>query len=129
MPLTLFHTLFPLAPRVAFFFAFAIPVAAAERALKSDAEITEVFAGHTVSGTDDGEAYQEYLSPDGRIMGKGSDGAYEGAWQVYKGRLCFHYAEEPARKWDCSQVAVDGNRIIWDGDRKNTATLSSGKSF
>lgn len=101
----------------------AIPVYAAERVLKTDSDIVSVFAGHTIGGVEKGVAYRETLNPNGSILGVQADGQYEGDWRVVKGRLCFHYEDDPEGKWDCSKVSVDGRRIIWDSDYTHTATL------
>jgi hypothetical protein len=90
----------------------------------SDAQIRQALVGKTISGTENGEAYSEYLNPDGVISGRSSSGAYSGRWRISDNEICFLYEEDAGRggKWDCNEVRLRGNQIIWDDN--STATVS-----
>jgi hypothetical protein len=81
----------------------------------SGAEIQARFVGNTVVGVENGEAYSEYIVPDGTIRGLGADGPYSGAWRIANGQLCFHYDESDGdgAAWDCSPVTLVGDKVYW----------------
>jgi hypothetical protein len=89
----------------------------------SGTQIRQALVGRTISGFDKGEAYSEYLSPNGSISGRSSSGAYSGSWRILNNEICFLYAEDAGRggKWDCNEVRLRGNQIIWDDN--STATV------
>jgi hypothetical protein len=92
----------------------------------SGTQIRQALVGKTISGIENGESYSEYLSPDGGISGRSPSGAYSGRWAISGNEICFLYEEGSRRsgKWDCNDVRLHGNRIIWDNN--TTATVSGG---
>lgn len=107
--------------------------------LASDRELTAMeirlrIVGNTVVGTENGQYYEEYLEPSGRIAGRSKSEAYRGWWRLNGNKLCFAYeADEdsngrPASNWDCSAVALSGDRLTWkdDGDQ---ARLVAGRAL
>jgi hypothetical protein len=48
-----------------------------------------------------------------------------GRWRISGDHICFFYAEgQRDPKWDCTEVNLKGNQIIWNDD--TTAKLSEG---
>jgi hypothetical protein len=92
----------------------------------SDTQIRQALVGKTISGIENSESYSEYLSPDGTISGRSPSGTYSGRWRISGNEICFLYEEgrPGTRKWDCNEVRLRGNRIIWDDN--TTATVSGG---
>jgi hypothetical protein len=92
----------------------------------SGTQIRQALVGKTISGIENGEAYSEYLSPDGAISGRSSSGVYSGRWRILDNEICFLYEEDAGRggKWDCNEVRLRGNQIIWEDN--STATVSGG---
>jgi hypothetical protein len=105
--------------------ALALSTAAFAQAL-SGAQIRQALVGKTISGVENGESYSEYLSPDGAISGRSPSGAYSGRWRISGSEICFLYEEDSGRtgKWDCNEVRLRENKIIWDDN--TTATVSGG---
>jgi len=106
--------------------AIATP-ALAQEALLSGAQIKAAFAGRTVSGTEDGAAYQEKLLANGSIQGRSSlDGSYTGEWEVDGNEICFYYDDDDEDDdEDCSRVILKGASVTFideDGSRSR-ATL------
>jgi hypothetical protein len=95
-------------------------------------DIRAKLIGNTISGVEDGEAYDEYLKPDGKISGRSASEKYTGQWRVADGQICFYYNETGksvtnSKNWDCSFVAVDGSKVIWDpGPDQSQSTLVEG---
>lgn len=81
----------------------------------SGQEIAQFLAGNTLSGSENGQAYVEFLRPDGTLIGEEKDGRYTGRWGVSGGRICFSYSGEDGRagKWECSTVNVNGGNVVW----------------
>jgi hypothetical protein len=95
----------------------------------SEDQIRSALVGNTISGQESGEPYVEFLRPDGRIDGMGSDGRYTGHWVISRGRMCMSYDEEDgkATPWDCARVVAQGDRVIWvDQGEKSYSALSRG---
>ena len=95
----------------------------------SDNQIRSALIGNTISGQESGEPYVEFLRPDGRIDGVGSDGRYTGHWVISRGRMCMSYDVEDgkATPWDCARVVTQGDRVIWvDQGEKSYSALSRG---
>ncbi len=95
----------------------------------SDDQIRSALVGNTISGQESGDYYVEFLRPDGRIDGMGSDGRYTGHWVISRGRMCMSYDEEDgkATPWDCARVATRGDRVIWvNQGEKSYSALSRG---
>jgi len=95
----------------------------------SDEQIRQALIGNTISGKLSGRPYVEFLRPDGRIDGVGSDGRYTGRWTISRGRMCLSYDEggDKATRWDCARVHVQGDKVIWvDRGDKTYSTLSPG---
>ncbi|MDR7141827.1 hypothetical protein [Rhizobium sp. BE258] len=106
--------------------AIATPALAQEASL-SGAQIKAAFAGRTVSGTEDGAAYQEKLLANGSIQGRSSlDGSYTGEWEVDGNEICFYYDDDDEDDdEDCSRVILKGASVTFineDGSRSR-ATL------
>ena len=106
--------------------AIATPALAQEASL-SGAQIKAAFAGRTVSGTEDGAAYQEKLLANGSIQGRSSlDGSYTGEWEVDGNEICFYYDDDDEDDdEDCSRVILKGASVSFideDGSRSR-ATL------
>ena len=98
----------------------------------STAEIQANFVGNTIDGVENGEAYSEYIAPDGTIRGVEPDGFYSGAWRIANGQICFHYNDDDdaSTTWDCWPVTLVGENVYWssglaDGDSPE-ATLLKG---
>ncbi len=109
----------------------AMTVASSAKAQTSfgDDQIRSALVGNTISGQESGEPYVEFLRPDGRIDGMGSDGRYTGHWMISRGRMCMSYDEGDgkATPWDCARVLVQGDRVIWvDQGEKSYSALSRG---
>jgi hypothetical protein len=83
-------------------------------------QIRQTLVGGTISGVENGETYSERLNPNGTISGRSKSGAYSGRWRISGDEICL--LEEGARQWDCNEVRVQGDKIIWDDN--TTATLS-----
>ncbi len=111
--------------------AFSAPAKAGAAPL-SGVEIQARIVGNTVEGVENGDAYSEYISPDGTIRGVGADGFYSGTWRITNGQICFHYDENDGQgsAWDCSPVTLVGDKIYWsmgvDGGDSPEATLLYG---
>jgi len=90
----------------------------------SGRQIREVLEGKTITGVENGESYSERLSPDGTILGRSASGSYSGRWRISGNEICFLYEEgrRGTGKWDCNEMRLRGNQIIWDDN--TTATLS-----
>ena len=106
--------------------AIATPAFAQEGSL-SGAQIKTAFSGRTVSGTEDGAAYQEKLLANGSIQGRSSlDGSYTGEWEVDGNEICFYYDDDDEDDdEDCSRVILKGASVTFideDGSRSR-ATL------
>lgn len=106
--------------------AIATPALAQEASL-SGAQIKAAFAGRTVSGTEDGAAYQEKLLANGSIQGRSSlDVSYTGEWEVDGNEICFYYDDDDEDDdEDCSRVILKGASVTFideDGSRSR-ATL------
>jgi hypothetical protein len=88
--------------------------AAFAQSLSGD-KIRTTLVGNTFSGFADGETYSEHLNPDGTISGQSPSGAYAGRWRISGDEICFSYTEDKLDpKWDCTEVILKGNQIIWD---------------
>ncbi|MDQ0395443.1 hypothetical protein [Labrys monachus] len=91
------------------------------------AEIKARIIGNTVLGVEDGNPYQEYFNPNGSISGKSSTETYTGAWRIQGDKLCMGYESDDEsgqiNDWNCSDVGVIGDRVIWNDDGE----LSEGK--
>jgi len=95
----------------------------------SDDQIRSALVGNTISGQESGEPYVEFLRPDGRIDGMGSDGRYTGRWVISRGRMCMSYddGDGKATPWDCARVVTQGDKVIWvDQGEKSYSALSRG---
>jgi hypothetical protein len=95
----------------------------------SDDQIRSALVGNTISGQESGKSYVEFLRPDGRIDGMGSDGRYTGRWVISRGRMCMSYddGEGKATPWDCARVATRGDKVIWvNQGEKSYSALSRG---
>ncbi len=95
----------------------------------SDDQIRRALVGNTISGQQSGKSYVEFLRPDGRIDGIGSDGRYTGRWVISRGRMCMSYDEGDgkATPWDCARVLIQGDKVIWvDQGEKSYSALSRG---
>jgi len=100
--------------------AMITPSVAQPRRLPNNDKIRQVFAGNTISGREGGKAYVEFFHPNGRISGEASDGKYSGNWQVSHGRVCLSYEKGNGGRtaWDCSNISVNGSRIVWIAEGK-----------
>jgi hypothetical protein len=100
--------------------ALIVPSVAQPRRSSNNDKIRQVFAGNTISGTEGGKAYVEFFHHNGRISGEASDGKYSGNWQVSHGRVCLSYEKGNGRRtpWDCSNISVNGSRIVWIAEGK-----------
>ena len=100
--------------------AMIAPSLAQPRRLPNNDKIRQVFAGNTISGREGGKAYVEFFHPNGRISGEASDGKYSGNWQVSRGRVCLSYEKGNGGRtaWDCSNISVNGSRIVWIAEGK-----------
>ena len=100
----------------------ALSTTAFAQSLSGD-QIRETLVGNTMSGFDDGEVFHEYLNPNGTISGSTPSGRYSGQWRISGDEICFAYDTnaKSGPKWDCSEVRLRRNRIIWDDN--STATL------
>ena len=81
----------------------------------SDDQIRSALVGNTISGQESGEPYVEFLRPDGRIDGVGSDGRYTGHWVISRGRMCMSYDVDDgkatpgiARAWSLKAIESFG---------------------
>jgi hypothetical protein len=94
--------------------------------LSSD-QIRASIVGNTVVGVEDGEAYAEFLRPNGSLSGRARSGAYYGEWRISGNRICFLYKEDK-KGWDCSHVKLRGSQIVWaeKGGGGSVATLLRG---
>ena len=94
--------------------AIATPVLAQE-AFLSGGQIKAAFAGKTVSGTEDGSAYQEKLLANGSIQGRSNlDGSYTGEWEVDGNEICFYYDDDDDDEDDdCSRVVLKGASVTF----------------
>jgi hypothetical protein len=101
--------------------AFSTPVFAQSL---SGNQIRQALVGHTINGVENGQSYSQYLNPNGTITGHSASGDYTGRWRIQENEICF--LEEESTKWDCNEVKLRGNQIIWDDG--STATLSGGPS-
>ena len=109
--------------------ALIVPSVAQPRRSPNNDQIRQVFAGNTISGREGGKAYIEFFHPNGRISGEGSDGKYSGNWQVSHGRVCLSYEKGNGGRtpWDCSNISVNGSRIVWIAEgKKFFSTLARG---
>jgi hypothetical protein len=85
--------------------------------LKTDDQIRRALVGNTITGMDDDEPYNEYLHPDGRIIGENQEGRYTGHWMISGGQMCLRYSTNGKEStWDCSEIELDGSRITWMAD-------------
>jgi len=100
--------------------AMIVPSVAQPRRSPNNDQIRHVFAGNTISGTEGGKAYVEFFHPNGRISGEGRDGKYSGNWLVSHGRVCLSYEKGNGGRtpWDCSNISVNGSRIVWIAEGK-----------
>jgi hypothetical protein len=105
-------------------------VAAVDAAPLSGAEIQARFIGNTIDGVENGQAYSEFIAPDGTIRGLGADGRYSGTWRVTDSQICFRYEENDGESeaWDCSPVTLVGDKVYWssgvdDGDSPGATLL------
>ncbi len=100
--------------------AMIAPSVAQPRRSPNNDKIRQVFAGNTISGREGGKAYVEFFHPNGRISGEASDGKYSGNWQVSHGRVCLSYEKGNGGRtaWDCSNISVNGSRIVWIAEGK-----------
>ncbi len=113
---------------------FVVAQEGSQRVLTGE-EIRAKFVGNTITGTDSGEAFAEYLAPNGVISGETPSGRYRGFWRIDGDRMCFRYQKDEgvaaaALKWDCNPVTINGPYIYWtdevdDGDPVD-ATLLTG---
>ena len=96
------------------------PSVAQPRRSPNNDKIRQVFAGNTISGREGGKAYVEFFHPNGQISGEASDGKYSGNWQVSRGRVCLSYEKGNGGRtaWDCSNISVNGSRIVWIAEGK-----------
>lgn len=103
---------------------------AAPQALMSAQEILTSLIGNTITGVEDNERYVEYLSPDGRILGRSESGAYSGNWRIEGDKLCVAYDKKIT--WDCVALRLNGNQLVWvvdpDGGDDLIASVSKGNS-
>lgn len=101
--------------------------ALAQDAFLTGAQIKAAFAGKTVSGTEDGSAYQEKLLANGSIQGRSNlDGSYTGEWEVDGNEICFYYDDDDDDEDDdCSRVVLKGASVIFvdDDGSRSRATL------
>ena len=100
--------------------AMIVPAVGQPRRSTNNDKIRQVFAGNTISGREGGKAYVEFFHPNGRISGEASDGKYSGNWQVSHGRVCLSYEKGNGGRtpWDCSNISVNGSRIVWIAEGK-----------
>lgn len=95
-------------------------------------EIQARLVGNTINGVENGEAYSEYLAPNGTIRGLAPSGLYTGRWRINNNQICFHYDESDGEvgAWDCSPVTLVGEKLYWSDDggdgAQPEATLVSG---
>ena len=90
-------------------------------------EIQASVIGNTITGAEDNERYAEYISPDGRILGRTESGSYSGNWRIEGNELCVSYGKKP---WECTALRLTGNQLVWvdpDGGDVLT-TLSKGNT-
>lgn len=104
------------------FFAVVVTFSNAVQAepLTTDEQIRKALVGNTITGMDDDEPYNEYLHPDGRIIGENQEGRYVGHWMISGDQMCLRYSTNGKEStWDCSEVELDGSRITWlaDGEK------------
>lgn len=95
-------------------------------AIASDLQLTGTelrtrMIGNTVVGIENGNYYEEYLASNGVILGRDRQSAYRGWWRIDGNKLCFAYEQDSddgdtPKSWDCSTVAVSGDRITWNDD-------------
>lgn len=94
-------------------------------------EIRARMIGNTIVGTENGESYAEYLSPNGVIYGRNKRESYNGWWRIAGNKLCFAYEEDNGKKpsWNCVYVALTGDKVIWnDDDETSFARLVPGRA-
>ena len=109
--------------------AMMVATSAKAQTFSSDDQIRRALVGNTIAGEESGETYVEFLRPDGRIDGVGSDGRYTGHWVISRGRMCMSYdeADDKSTPWDCARVHIQGDKVIWvDQGEKSYSTLSPG---
>lgn len=107
---------------IAVLFTAALSTTAFAQSLSGE-QIRQALIGHTITGTEDGEAYSEYLNPNGTISGRSPSGAYAGKWRITDDEICFIY--DDSKGWDCNEVKLRGSEIIWDDN--TTARLTGGR--
>lgn len=94
--------------------------AVASDLLLTATELRTRVVGNTVVGIDNGNYYEEYLQPNGVILGRDRQAAYRGWWRIEGNKLCFAYEQDDnddnSRSWDCSTVGVTGDRVTWNDD-------------
>jgi hypothetical protein len=109
--------------------AIAFPSVALAEKLTTDDQVRQALVGNTISGEDEAEAYSEFFHPDGRILGEDRQGRYSGHWMISGAQMCMRYYENGDKEsnWDCSQVEIEGNKVIWSSDgERSTSTLIPG---
>lgn len=89
----------------------------------SGAEIRARVVGNTIIGIEDGKYYEEFLQPNGGIAGRNNRESYRGWWRIDGNQLCLAYDPDddqtlatPPRNWDCSTLALSGDRLTWKDD-------------
>jgi hypothetical protein len=102
------------------------PAALAQtKKLTTEEDIRKALVGNSISGEENGEVFLEFLNPDGRLVGEGSQGMYTGRWRISYGRMCLSYDEEEGKvtTWDCAEVSLDGaSTVIWTSEGKSHST-------
>ena len=107
------------------------PYASAQSSMSAQ-EIQANIIGNTISGMEHNERYAEYLSPDGRILGRAESGPYSGTWHIEGDQLCVFYLaqEQGENTWECATLKLNGNQLVWvepnSGDF--VTTLSKGNT-
>lgn len=112
--------------------AISFPAIARSEMLSNDDQIRKALVGNTIAGEENGEAYKEYLSPDGRILGEDRQGRYAGHWMIAGGQMCMRYVQraEKESNWDCSKVEVEGAEVTWvaEGERSSSKLMPGNPS-
>lgn len=93
-------------------------------------EMQAQIIGNSLSGkTESGDAYVEHYQPDGTILGKSGEGAYQGKWSFRQdGLMCFKYGDG-AFDGGCVHVMRAGDQVGFqrvDGSPEPQATLIPG---
>lgn len=65
-----------------------------------------------VGSTSSGASYCEYHAPNGQLLGRGSQGAYQGSWQVNGNQICYN-SPQSGQFNNCQNVQFNGTRATF----------------